>query len=83
MTYRKYTGRGLDWRKRALTKREAKRIARYEAGLIIDAAVSDGWRPDYLIGKFSEEGVDMIADALLDVALWLRDTGSHDGRSTR
>lgn len=75
----RYTGRGLGWAKKPITKRQAKRIARYNAGLVIDEVISDGWAPEELIKRFGEEGLGMIQDAMLDVALRLRDTGNPDG----
>lgn len=79
----RYTGRGLGWRKMPLTRRQARRIARYNAGLIVDAVLSDGWDPEHLTERFGKEGLDMIKDQLLDIALWLRETGDPDGESTR
>lgn len=79
----KYTGRGLGWARKAVRKREARRIARYNAGVILDAVLSDGWEPDALIEKFGKDGLEIIKDHLLDIALWLRETGDPDGESTR
>lgn len=83
MTYAKYTGRGLGWAKKAIRKREAKRIATFWAGLIIDAALNDGWEPDVLLDHYGKEGVAIIADHLMDVADRLKATGSHDGSPSR
>lgn len=79
----RYTGRGLDWAKKTITKRRARRIARYNAGMIIDAALSEGWEPEILLERFGPEGLDTIRDAMLDLGLWLRDTGSPDGEPSQ
>lgn len=76
----RYTGRGLGWRKKTVTKLQARRIARYWAGLIVGATLDDGWSPDDLVERFGEEGVRMIQDAMVDVGMWLRETGDPDGR---
>ena len=76
----RYTGRGLGWAKKKITKRRANRVARYCAAMIIESTVSDGWAPEHLIDKFGDEGVGMIQNHLLDIALWLRDTTPPDGR---
>lgn len=80
---RKYTGRGLGWAKKPIRKREARRIARYNAGAILDAVLSDGWEPEALIKEYGKDGLEIIKDQLLDIALWLRETGDPDGESTR
>lgn len=85
MTYRdkphsqRYTGRGLGWAKKALTKRQARRIARYWAGLIVDSALSDGWGPEPLEERYGKEGLDMIQNELVDVARMIRDGGDPEG----
>lgn len=62
-----------------ITEREAKRIARYNAGLIIDAVLGDGWEPQYLIDQYGEDGLSKITNAMMDLGLWLRGTGHPDG----
>lgn len=79
----RYTGRGCGWAKKRITKRQARRIARYNAGLIIDAVLDDGWEPDCLIKKYGQDGFREIKEALMDMSMWLRDTGHPDGVSSR
>lgn len=79
----RYTGRGLGWRKKALRTREARRIARWRAGLIIESVLAAGWSPDDLEERFGEEGIEMISVQLSGIAEWLRETGDPDGEPTR
>lgn len=79
----RYTGRGLEWAKKPITKRRARRIARYRIGLIIESILSEGWAPDELRRRYTMEGVDTIRDEMADLAKWLESTGHPDGRSNR
>lgn len=69
------TGRGRDWARKTITKRRARRVARYRAGLILEAALTEGWHPDDLVRKFGDQGVQEIADGVEFLAAWLIDTG--------
>jgi hypothetical protein len=75
----RYTGRGLGWAKKPVTKRQAQRIARWRAGLIVESALSAGWFPEDLVERYGEEGVAMISDEMADVARRIRASGDPDG----
>ena len=79
----RYTGRGLDWARKPITRRRARRIARYRIGLIIDAVINDGWGPDDLCRRYSPEGLETIKEEMMDLARWLESTGHPDGRPSR
>lgn len=79
----RYTGRGLGWARKPLRKRQARRIARYRAGLILDSVLAAGWSPADLEKRFGEEGTEMISTQLYDIAQWLTATGDPDGEPTR
>lgn len=67
--------------RKALRARQARRIARYRAGLIVIAALSEGWNPPDLIKRYGQEGMDEIVDQLGEIAEWLLSTGHPDGTS--
>lgn len=73
-------GRGRGWNKVPVLRRDARRIARYNAGLIIEAVVSDGWEDDDLLAKYGTDGLAVITKELLNIALRLRETGDPDGK---
>jgi hypothetical protein len=77
------SGGGRRWNKKVITNRQARRIARYNAGLIIDSVLSDGWEPEEVLRRYGEEGLATIKDQLMDIGLWLRETGDPDGEATR
>lgn len=76
----KYTGRGLDWAKKPITKRAAKRVARYRAGRVLAQLVHDGWAPADLVTTYGQDGLETIREALLEVSWWLESTGDAKGR---
>lgn len=75
----RYTGRGMHWARKPIRQRRARKIARYQAGLIIDAAINDGWRPGDLVRRYGEDGCDEITKGLAYYAAWLIATGHPDG----
>lgn len=75
--YSRYTGRGLDWAKKPITKRRAKRVGRYLAGAIIRWAIEDGWGPEDLKERFGEEGFKLIEEHVEFLSDWLMDTGEE------
>lgn len=75
----RYTGRGLGWAKKLITQKRARHVARYQASLIIDTVLTDGWAPDDLIDKFGEDGFNEIYDGVRRIAKWLLDTTPPDG----
>lgn len=77
---KKYTGRGLDWAKKAITKRAAKRVARYYAGRLLADAVHDGWAPADILAAYGKDGLETVREALLEVSWWLESTGDAKGR---
>lgn len=79
----RYTGRGLHWAKKPITKRRSRRIARYRMGLVIESVLAADWTPDDLERRYGREGLEEIRDQMLDLAKWLESTGHPDGRSSR
>lgn len=51
-----------------MNKREARRVAKFRAGLIIESALAQGWDPQDLVDKYGEDGLEMIRDELTDFA---------------
>ncbi len=76
----RYTGRGLDWAKKAITKRAAKRVARYHAGRLLTQAVHDGWAPADVVSAYGKDGLATIHEALLELGWWLESSGDAKGR---
>ncbi len=79
----RYTGRGCDWARKAITKVRAKRVARYYAGRLLADAVEAGWSPPDVVAAYGAEGLQMVREALLEVSWWLESTGDPKGRSTK
>jgi hypothetical protein len=77
---KRYTGRGLDWAKKAVTQRAAKRIARYHAGRLLADAVHSGWAPPDIVAAYGKDGLEAVREALLEVSWWLESTGDAKGR---
>jgi len=67
---KRYTGRGLDWARKAITKRAAKRVARYYAGRLLADTTS----------AYGKDGLETVREALLEVSWWLESTGDPKGR---
>lgn len=65
--------------RKAIRKRQARRIARFQAGLIIEAVLNDGWGPDDLARKYGPDALEEIRNGLLFISAWLIDTGHRDG----
>lgn len=76
---KRYTGRGLDWAKKPITKRRAKRVATYYAGRLLADAVEAGWAPPDLVATYGTEGLETIREALLEVSWRLESTGDAKG----
>jgi hypothetical protein len=51
-----------------VNRREARRIAIHRAGLIIDAALNEGWEPTDLIDRLGQEAVDKITDEMVAIS---------------
>lgn len=64
--------------KKAITKRQARRVARLRAGLIVESVLAAGWRPDELVRRYGEEGVEEITEQLAWIANWLAATAHPD-----
>lgn len=79
-TRKGFTGRGLDWAKKPINQRCAKRVARYYAGRILTQAVQDGWAPDDLVARYGKDGLATIHEALLNLGWWLESSGDAKGR---
>ncbi len=80
----RYTGRGLGWARKPITKRRSRRMARYLAGVMIRTAVKEGYlNTEDLTDRFGEDGCQMIRGAVMDYGVWLESTGHPDGRSGR
>lgn len=62
-----------------ITQRQARRIARYYAGLIIESAIIAGWEAPGLAKQYGEEGFQQITNGLEYYAAWLIATGHPDG----
>lgn len=75
-------GRGRDWQRKILRRRQARRIARYRIGLIIESMIGD-WEPYDLKTRYGRDGVEEIRNEMIDLAKWLCSTGHPDGRSSR
>lgn len=69
--------------RKALTKRRARRIARYRAGLILESVLSGGWSPPDLVRRYGQDGVNEIREGLDYYAAWLAATGHPDGTAHR
>jgi hypothetical protein len=76
----RYTGRGRDWAKKAITKRAAQRVAKYYAGRLLADAVRDGWAPADLVAAYGKDGLETVREALLEVSWRLESTGDPKGR---
>lgn len=77
----KPNGRGRGWQRKSILQRRARRIARFRAGLILDAALSDGWAPDDLVKRYGPDGMEEIRGQLGFLAEWLRETGHPEGKA--
>jgi len=73
------SGRRRGWRQKEIRQREARRIARYRAGLILESVISNGWSPEDLVKRYGEQGLQEIVNGLEYVAAYLIDTGHPDG----
>jgi hypothetical protein len=76
MTQSKYTGRGLAWAKKPITKRRAKRVARWAAGQILEGALCN-WDPEDLQERFGPEGFTEIENHIRFLSEWLIGTGER------
>lgn len=72
--YSRYTGRGLDWAKKPITKRRAKRVGRWVAGQLLEGALCN-WDPEDLHERFGPEGFKLIEDHIRFLAAWFVDSG--------
>lgn len=72
-------GRGRNWAQKLITQRQARRIARYRAGLIIESVITAGWEAPDLVKRYGEDGFQQIAQELEYYAAWLSATGHPDG----
>lgn len=74
------SGRGRDWAKKSITKRQAKRVARYYAGRLLADAVRDGWAPRDVVAAYGKDGLEAVREALLEVSWWMESEGDPKGR---
>lgn len=51
-----------------MNRREARRVAKFRAGIIIEAVLAQGWDPQDLADKYGEDGLEMIRDELTEFA---------------
>jgi hypothetical protein len=58
-----------------MNKRLARKVAEFRAGLIIESALANGWAPEDLEEHHGAGGLEMIQDALAELAGELRDAG--------
>lgn len=61
-----------------MNQREIRREANFRAGLILDAALSQGWNPDDLVEKYGQDVVYAMADEIMDIARSLRNRGGRE-----
>lgn len=61
-----------------MNKRELRREANFRAGLILEAALSNGWNPDDLVKEHGQDAVYAMADEILDIAKSLRNRGGRE-----
>lgn len=61
-----------------MDKREIRREANFRAGLILEAALSNGWNPDDLVERYGPDAVDAIAEQITDIARMLRNRGGRE-----
>jgi hypothetical protein len=54
-----------------MNQREIDRLAKWRAGLILQAVLSDGWRPDRLVEEYGEETTDKITEAIHRISVKL------------
>lgn len=59
-----------------MNKREARRVAKFRAGLILRSALAQDWDPQDLVDEYGEDGLEMIRDELTDFAERLTNGGS-------
>lgn len=58
-----------------MKRRYAKKIAKWWAGAIVDAVVSDGFIPETLNQKYTAEELKVIRQELILLSEWLMDNG--------
>lgn len=51
-----------------MNKREARRIARHRAALILESAIHAGWHPDDLVDQHGDDAVDDLAEEIMGIA---------------
>lgn len=51
-----------------MNQQERRRLARFRAGLILEAALNEGWRPPDLVTKYGEEEVDKLSEEILSIS---------------
>lgn len=59
-----------------MNKREARRIAKFRAGLILESVLANGWDPQDLADKYGEDGLEKIRTELTEFAERLSNGGS-------
>lgn len=78
---REYSPRITGWGKKPVTGRMAPRIARYYAGRILADAVEAGWAPPDVVAAYGPGGLQMVSQALGELAWRLESTGDPKGRA--
>lgn len=51
-----------------MDKCEARRVAKFRAGLILESVLANGWDPQDLADRYGEDGLEKIRDELTDFA---------------
>lgn len=51
-----------------MDKREARRVAKFRAGLILESVLAQGWAPEDLAERYGEDGLAKIQDELTEFA---------------
>ena len=59
-----------------VNKREARRVAKFRAGLILKAVLAQGWAPEDLEERYGADGLAKIQDELTEFAERLVNGGS-------
>jgi hypothetical protein len=72
-------GRGRDHRRKKIIQRQARRIAKYRAGLVLESVINEGWCPPDLVKRYGEDGMAEITRAMEYYAGWMIRTGHPDG----
>lgn len=62
-----------------ITAAEARRVASFRAGLILDSVLGDGWWPEELEREYGADGVEKIAGEISKISRGLVEKGGRSG----